>query len=62
MTSCAHEVPTVYLLRVKNGWLSLQREKGENNDLTIISKLYAHPYTVKKTHVKSQNDRYKAVR
>ena len=32
------------------------------NDLTILSKIHAHPHTMKKTYAKFQNDRYKTVR
>ena len=61
MRSCAHEVLTVYILRVKN-YLSSQCEKVTKNDLTIISKPHAHPHTMKKTQAKVQNDLYKTVR
>ena len=37
-------------------------EKVTKNNLTIISKPHAHPHTMKKTHAKFQNDRYKTVR
>ena len=38
-------------------------EKGDKNDLTLISKTYARPHTMrKKTHAKFQNNWYKTVR
>ena len=37
-------------------------KKVKKNDLTIISKSHAHPYTMKKTHAKFHNNRYKTVR
>ena len=37
-------------------------EKVTKNVLTIISKPHAHPHTMKKTHAKFQNNRYKTVR
>ena len=37
-------------------------ENVTKNDLTIISKPYAHPHTMKKTYAKFQNDRYKTAR
>ena len=37
-------------------------ESDKKNDLTIISKPHAHPHTMKETHTKFQNDRYKTVR
>ena len=36
--------------------------KKLKNDLTIISKAHAHPNTMKRTHAKIQNDRYKILR
>ena len=42
-------------------WQSSQCGKRDKNDLTIISKPHAHPPTMKKTHAKFQNDRYKTV-
>ena len=57
MRSCAHKVPTVYLLRVKNEVPTVcilrvtkvhNVEKSDKNDLTIISKPHAHPHTMKK--------------
>ena len=36
--------------------------KSDKNNLIIISKLLAHSHTMKKTHAKFQNDRYKTVR
>ena len=59
--SCAHEVPTVYILWVKKR-LSSHDGKSDKKDLTIISKPHAHPLTMKKTHAKLENDRYKTVR
>ena len=62
MMSCAHEVPTVYTLRVKNDQVH-NEEKVKKFDLTIISKPHAYPHTMKKTHVgKFQNTQYKTVR
>ena len=62
MRSCAHEVPTVYILRVKND-LVHNVEKGEKkNNLTITSKSYAYPHTMKKRHAKFHNNWYKTVR
>ena len=43
-------------------WLSSQCGKSDKNDLTITSKRHVHPYIMKKTHAKVQNDRYKTVR
>ena len=60
MRSCAHEVPTVYIAGEK--WLSSQCGKREKNNLTITSKSHAHPHTMKKTHAKFHNNRYKTVR
>ena len=37
-----------------------QRGKNDKNNLT--SKPHAHPHTMKKTHAKFQNDRYKTER
>ena len=56
MRSCTHEVPTVYILRVKNVQVH-NVEKGKNN-LTITT----HPHTMKKTHAKVHNNQYKTVR
>ena len=56
MRSCAHKVPQVYILSVKNV------ERVPVNILTIISKPHAHPHNMQKTHAKFPNDRYKAVR
>ena len=42
--------------------LSSQCGKSNKNDLTSIFKPHAHPHTMKKTHAKFQNDRYKTVR
>ena len=58
----SQEVPTVHTLRVKNDYVHNMKKKVTKNDLTIISKLQAHPHTMKKTHAKFQNDRYKTVR
>ena len=43
-------------------WLSSQCGKSKKTNLTISSKSHAHPHTMKKTHVKFQNNRYKTVR
>ena len=44
-------------------WLSSQCGKSEKkNNLTITSKSNAHPHTMKKTHAKFHNNRYKTVR
>ena len=43
-------------------WLSSQCGTNDKNDLTIISKSHAHPHTMKKTHVKFQNNLYKTAR
>ena len=43
-------------------WLSSQCGKVTKNVLTILPKPHAHPYTVKKTHAKFQNNQYKTVR
>ena len=61
MRNCAHEVPTFYILRVKND-LVYNVEKVNKNNLTIISKSHAYPHTMKKTHAKFHNNRYKTVR
>ena len=61
MRSSAHEVPTVYILRMNNDYAH-NVEKINKNDLTIISKLHADSHTMKKTHATFQNDRYKTVR
>ena len=37
-------------------------EKVKINNLTITSKPHAHPHTMKKTHAKFHNNRYKTVR
>ena len=51
-------VLTMYPHSIYWGW----KIKSEKNDLTIISKPHAHPHTMKKTHAKFHNDRYKTVR
>ena len=61
MRSCAHEVPTLYILRVKNDLVN-NMKKGEKNEITIISKPHAHSHTMKQTHAKFHNNRYKTVR
>ena len=43
-------------------WLSSQSGKSDKKYLTIISKPYAYPHTMKKTHAKFQKDRYKTKR
>ena len=44
-------------------WLSSQCGKSEKkNNLTITSKSHAHSHTMKKTHAKFHNNRYKTVR
>ena len=44
-------------------WLSSQcGNKWKKKKLTIISKPHAHPHTIKKTHAKFNNNRYKTVR
>ena len=60
MRSCAHDIPTVYILRVKNDFHNV--EKCEKNNLTITSKPHAHPHTMKKRHAKFHNNQYKTVR
>ena len=40
----------------------LNVEKVIKNNLTIVSKLHAHPHTMKKRPAKFQNDQYKTVR
>ena len=64
MKSCAQEVPTAYILRVKNDSVhNVEKvKKKKKKKLTITSKSHAHPITMKKTHAKFQNDRYKTVR
>ena len=57
----SQEVPTVYILRVKNDYVH-NKEKVTKNNLTIIPKSHAHPHTMKKIQAKFQNDRYKSVR
>ena len=59
MKSCAHEVSTVYIFRVKNDCSQCGKTK---NNLTIISKPHAHPHTMEKTHAKIHNNWYKTVR
>ena len=61
LTNCAHKVPTVYILRVKNDQVH-NVEKVKKNNLTITSKSHAHPHTMKKTHAMFHNNRYKTVR
>ena len=61
MRSYAHEVPTVYILRVKNDEVH-NVEKSKKNNLTISSKSHAHPHTMKKMHAKFHNNQYKTVR
>ena len=61
MRSCAHEgTQCLYIEGEK--WLSSQCGKSEKNTLTITSKSHAHPHTMKKTHAKFHNNRYKTVR
>ena len=42
--------------------MSSQCGKSDKNNLTIITKPHAHPHSMKKTHAKFQNDRYKTTR
>ena len=42
-------------------WKKMKKKK-KKNDLTIISKPQAYPYTMKKSHAKFHNNRYKTVR
>ena len=46
-------------------WLNSQcvenSEKIQKKDLTVISKPHAHPHTMKTTHAKFHNNRYKTV-
>ena len=60
MRSSAHEVPTDYILRVINVEVhNVEKVKEiKKKDLTT----HAHPHTMKKTHAKFQNNRYKTVR
>ena len=37
-------------------------KKSKKNNLSITSKPHAHPHTMKKTHAKFHNNRYKTVR
>ena len=60
MRSCAHEVPTVYILRVKN-YKVHNVEKSKKKNLTIISKPHAHPHNMNKTHARFHNNRYKTL-
>ena len=53
MRSCAHKVPTVYTLRLKNDQVH-KAEKVIKNNLTIISKPHAHAHTMKKTSAVSK--------
>ena len=39
-----------------------KKSKKKKNNLTITSKPHAHPHTMKKTHAKFHNNRYKTVR
>ena len=56
----AHEVPSVFILRVKKD-LVHNVEKVTKNNLTIISKPHAYPHILEKTHAKFHNDWYKTV-
>ena len=58
---CSRGTHCLYIEGAK--WLSSQCGKsGKKNNLTITSKSYAHPHTMKKTHAKFHNNRYKIVR
>ena len=62
MRSCTHEVPTVYILRVKNDLSSQCGKKVKKNNLKITSKPHAHPRTMKQMLAKFHNKWYKTVR
>ena len=62
--SCAHEVSSLYIKgeeRLSTMWKKVKKKK-KKNDLTVISKLHAYPHTMKTTHAKCHNNRYKTVR
>ena len=58
--SCSRSTHCLYIEDEEG--LSSQCGKSEKKSLIIITKPYAHPHTMKKTHAKFQNDRYKTVR
>ena len=41
---------------------TMWKKVKKNNNLTVISKPHAHPHTMKKTHAKFHNNRYKTLR
>ena len=43
-------------------WLFTMWKKVKKNSLTITSKPHAHPHTMKKTHAKFHDNRYKTLR
>ena len=57
-------VLTRYPLSIYWGWkmTKFTMWKKWKNNLTITSKSHAHPHTMKKTHAKFHNNRYKTVR
>ena len=57
---CSRGSPSIYW-----GWKMTKFtmwKKVKKNNLTITSKPHAHPHTMKKTHAKFHNNRYKTVR
>ena len=61
--SCAHKRYQLFIYK-RWKWLSSQCAKVTKNDLTIISKPYAHHHTMKNKckYAMFQNDQYKTVR
>ena len=58
---CSRGSPCLYIEGEKR--LSSQcRKKFKKKKITITSKPHAHPHTMKKTHAKFHNNRYKTVR
>ena len=51
----SQEIPTVYIIRVKNYYVDTV-EKVTKIDPTIMSNPHAHPHTMRKTHVKFENN------
>ena len=57
---CSRDTHCLYIEGEK--WLKFTMWKKWKNNLTITSKSHAHPHTMKKTHAKFHNNRYKTVR
>ena len=56
----SQEIPTVYIIRVKNDKVDTFEKVTKINPI-IMSNPHAHPHTMRKTHAKFQNNWYKTV-